>query len=497
MPLQFNQVSFTYPQTDTMILDHATASFPIGWTGVIGANGTGKSTLLHLAAGILTPSKGSITTNESIVFCPQRTDEMPEELPAFVQDWSADACVLRGKLSIDEEWASRWDSLSHGERKRAQIGVALWKEPTVLLVDEPTNHIDHTAKQMLLDVLQQFSGTGLIVSHDRELLDTLCQQCLLIDPPTISMYSGSYSQVISCVENEKQALQNRKNILKGKMQKLVSEEQRRRSEAGMADKKKSKGNLARNDSDGRGKINLAIVTGKDGQAGRLTRQIQNRVARAKEEVDSVHVSKSYDVKFWMNVAECPRRQLITVPAGELSLGQSRKLHYPELTIFRKDRIAITGNNGLGKSTFIRALIDNVNMEEDHILYMEQEISLSKTRMIMQEFAELSNQEKGEVMTIVSCLGSRPQRLLANTDVSPGELRKLLLAMGIIKSPYLIIMDEPTNHLDLPAIEALENALKDCTCGLILVSHDQQFLNNLTDIKWDFREQNGDVSVCVS
>ncbi len=87
------------------------------------------------------------------------------------------------------------------------------------------------------------------------------------------------------------------------------------------------------------------------------------------------------------------------------------------------------------------------------------------------------------MTAVSRLGSRPASLLGSDEPSPGELRKLLLGLGIARQPYLIIMDEPTNHLDLPSIECLEEALADCPCGLLLVSHDKQFLKRLTRIRW--------------
>jgi ATPase subunit of ABC transporter with duplicated ATPase domains len=88
------------------------------------------------------------------------------------------------------------------------------------------------------------------------------------------------------------------------------------------------------------------------------------------------------------------------------------------------------------------------------------------------------------MTVVSRLGSRPAGLLDSSEPSPGELRKLLLGIGIARHPYLIIMDEPTNHLDLPSIECLEEALAECPCGLLLVSHDRQFLQGLTRIRWN-------------
>lgn len=97
--------------------------------------------------------------------------------------------------------------------------------------------------------------------------------------------------------------------------------------------------------------------------------------------------------------------------------------------------------------------------------------------------QLAGDRLGHLMTIVSRLGSRPDRLLASVQPSPGETRKLLLALGMVYAPCIVIMDEPTNHMDLPSIEALETALADCPCSLLLVSHDRRFLRQLTRTTW--------------
>jgi macrolide transport system ATP-binding/permease protein len=103
--------------------------------------------------------------------------------------------------------------------------------------------------------------------------------------------------------------------------------------------------------------------------------------------------------------------------------------------------------------------------------------------MLDQVRRLAKDRLGHLMTIVSRLGSRPDRLLASDEPSPGETRKLLLALGMLGAPHIIIMDEPTNHMDLPSIEALETALADCPCSLLLVSHDQRFLQKLTRSTW--------------
>ena len=110
--------------------------------------------------------------------------------------------------------------------------------------------------------------------------------------------------------------------------------------------------------------------------------------------------------------------------------------------------------------------------------------------------QLADEQLGRVMTVVSGLGSRPERLLQHQEASPGELRKVLLALGVIRRPYLIVMDEPTNHLDLPAIESLEQALSDCPCGLLLVSHDLRFLSRIAQTRWHLQQAHERVSLAV-
>jgi ATPase subunit of ABC transporter with duplicated ATPase domains len=148
-----------------------------------------------------------------------------------------------------------------------------------------------------------------------------------------------------------------------------------------------------------------------------------------------------------------------------------------------DRIAITGPNGAGKSTLVRAIIATLNLERERVIDMPQEVNAADAAQILEAARALPDDRLGYVLNVVSRLGSRPQRLLESRDPSPGEIRKLLLALGMARSPHLIVMDEPTNHLDLPSIEALESALDECPCGLVLVSHEERFLERLARVRW--------------
>ena len=128
--------------------------------------------------------------------------------------------------------------------------------------------------------------------------------------------------------------------------------------------------------------------------------------------------------------------------------------------------------------------------------MPQEITEAESSRILAEVKELGSEALGRVMTSVSRLGSRPGRLLSSESPSPGEIRKILLALGVNRGPHLIIMDEPTNHMDLPSIQCLEEALADCPCALLLVSHDEHFLRKLVEIRWHLQLDTNGNDVCL-
>ena len=178
LSIQFQNVSFTYERASQPLITDLSVHFTRGWTGIVGANGVGKSTVLKLATGWLKPQQGRVIIPEFAIYCQQRTDDPPEQLSDLIEAMTGDAFEIKGRLGVADDWLERWITLSHGERKRAQIAVAMWRAPRVLAVDEPTNHLDVEAQNLLFNALSTYHGIGLLVSHDRKLLDDLCRQCL-------------------------------------------------------------------------------------------------------------------------------------------------------------------------------------------------------------------------------------------------------------------------------------------------------------------------------
>ena len=484
----FRGVEFAYETSATALFENFDLHLPAGWTGIVGANGAGKTTLLRLAIGELTPRQGRVQGPSSALYCAQRTDEPPPQLDQFLAAAEAEACQLRGRLGVEEDWLARWDSLSHGERKRAQLGVALWRRPLVLAVDEPTNHLDLEAKALLSEALRTFQGVGLLVSHDRQLLDQLCRQCVFIDPPTARLRPGTFTQGMAQARLEEEQAHRQRDLAREERQRLEQESLRRREEAARSQARRSKCGLDPKDHDARFKRNRARVSGKDGSAGKLLRQLDGRVAQAQERLEATKVKKTYELGIWMAGARSHRRALFSLPAGTLPLGEARYLRYPDLSMGPDQRLALTGPNGGGKSTLVRRIVQSLSLPAAQVVYLPQELPLNAAREVLDRVRALPRDQLGKLMSVVSCLGSRPQRLLETAAPSPGEARKLLLALGIVQTPHLIIMDEPTNHLDLPSIQCLEEALAQCPCGVLLVSHDLPFLGRLARTCWQLEEQ---------
>jgi macrolide transport system ATP-binding/permease protein len=359
----------------------------------------------------------------------------------------------------------------------------LWLEPDVLAVDEPTNHLDAHARDILAAALRSFDKVGLLVSHDRELLDSLCAQCVFVDPPDVTIRPGGVTKGMEVAQIEQETARRQHKQNKRAYKRIRQEAARREGLAAQARRRRSKRGLPIKDHDAREKKDRARVSGKDGVGGKLRRQLSGQLERARRKSETIRVKKEYELGIWLPGSASKRNTLLELPAACIPLGGRRWLEYPDLTIRPTDRIALTGVNGSGKSTLVRRLVGALQVPPEQLTYVPQEIDAGASRDLMDQARQLATSQLGHLMTIVSRLGSRPERLLSSAEPSPGETRKLLLSLGMVRTPHIIIMDEPTNHMDLPSIEALESALADCPCSLLLVSHDERLLQKLTQIRW--------------
>jgi ATPase subunit of ABC transporter with duplicated ATPase domains len=478
--LFFHDVSFFYPSSIHPVLENISAEFHNGWTGVTGDNGAGKTTFLMLAAGLLEPQTGTVSGVGGL-YCPQRTDEVPDLWEDFFSSADGGTGRLMSLLGIEADWPYRWETLSHGERKRLQLGIALWREPDLLALDEPTNHLDRDAKALVASALESYSGAGLLVSHDRALLDRLCGNCLFLRQGKAALRPGGVSKGLAEEERELLELKRLRKKLSGERERLAAETEARRRTVEGSKNRLSKKNLDAKDGDSRGKINLARLSGKDRSGADLYKRMERRLGRLDADIASCPAAGRRKLGIRADTARSKADRLCVVPAGVIPLGEKRSLAVPELALHPEDRIALSGPNGTGKSTLLGRIVGL--LPRLPVLYIPQEISAKEAQAALAETERETEKNKGEILSRFSRLGSDPALLLQSRLPSPGEIRKLLIARGISRGPALVIMDEPTNHMDLTSIRLLEETLAELDCALLLVSHDEVFLSALCSIAW--------------
>ena len=486
MQLSLSGVSYAYPSSVQPILTDVTIAFPPGWTGLLGDNGCGKSTLARIACGLIEPDAGSVTRGLVCTMCPQEADVAPEGLYDFAADYGREARELRRIFRIEDDMPWRFDELSFGERKKLQIAVALWQRPDVLVADEPTNHLDADARAQLAAALARFRGIGILVSHDRELLDALVDRCVSFEPGgKLVVRPGGYTAAHGQAELERTSTARERAAAKEQLARLSAEQDRRAHEAARATARRSKRHIDPKDKSAKAKIDLAIYTGQDGAAGKKTVQMNAQVDAARKRVEAAFVHKRYDGDLWVDASPSPRKTVLHVPAATIACGEG-VLEIPELYVGNTDHIGIVGPNGAGKSTLL-AHVRGLLSPDLAVLDIPQELDAEERERTVAGVAALSDAERGRVLSTVAQLNSDPDRILEGGRTSPGELRKLMLASGMLCRPVLIIMDEPTNHLDLHSTEALERALAAYPGALLLVSHDRAFLRACTTRIWDVRD----------
>lgn len=442
--------------------------------GLIGRNGTGKSSMLQVLARKSALDDGEIQVKDGLrvvlleqepVFPPAPTiresliaqsgfDPSDDKL-YWKQIAKLDAYLQRLNVRADADP----ETASGGERKKAAIALVLAQEPDLLLLDEPTNHLDITTIALLEDLIREtFKNTRalVVITHDREFLDAVSTRIVELDRGILRSYPGNFADY-----------EHHKNY-----ELAIEETARRKFDKFWAQEEVwiRKGIEARR-------------TRNEGRVRRLERLRREREAR-RDRMGQVNMSIDAGEKSGKLVAELKN--------VSKSFGEKTVIRNLNFTLMRGDRLGLIGPNGAGKSTLIKVLLGELQPDEGsvrlgtnlHIAYFDQlraQLDLKKTVADTiapgSEWVEIGGVKK-HIKSYLNDFLFSPQRADSPVEaLSGGERNRLLLARLFALPANLLVLDEPTKDLDIDSLELLEQVLEDYSGTLILVSHDRRFLDN--------------------
>ena len=455
-------------------------SFSIGEgqkVGLIAKNGTGKSTLLSILSGKEGYDSGSI------VFRRDLKVGMLEQSPTFDPDESVlDACfnhqgedekVLKAKQVLTQlkirDLQQRMGELSGGQQKRVALANVLLTEPDLLILDEPTNHLDLEMIEWLEGYLARGNRTLLMVTHDRFFLDRVCSVILELDDQTIYTYRGNYAYYL---EKRQERIDNR------------------RAEVARAN------NLYRTELEWMRRMPQAR-----GHKARYREEAfyeLEKVAKQRLEERQLRL-KASNVYIGSKIFEC---QYISKKFDDVVILKDFYYNFS-----RFEKMGIVGNNGTGKSTFIKMLLGQLPVDEGRIVigdtvkfgYFSQEgLQFNDNQKVIDvitaiaDYVDLGNGKKLSASQLLQYFLFTPEQQYNYVyKLSGGERRKLYLCTVLMQNPNFLVLDEPTNDLDIVTLQILEEYLQDFPGCVIVVSHDRYFMDKVVDHLLVFRGQ-GDV-----
>ena len=479
-----------------LLLKNISFSWDFSKCALVGPNGIGKSTLARILSRQLYPSGGELISEGHVLYLEQFKDPLhvsvAEYLMSLWESTHADP-LLWGALLDGISLETNLKHLSGGEWARVRLAEALSGFSSLLILDEPTNNLDSFGKEIILSFVRAYSGALLIISHDRELLEAV-DGIWELSSKGLQIYGGNYSFYEHQKELERELLMNKIDRQKREKNKIAKEQQEKLS---MQEKRMRVGA----ERAARGGVAKILLGGMKRRAQETYAGIQvneiERLNNAGDELQKLLDQKKQKVDFNIDITGTgiPEGKLVFEAQGlNLQCKSNQSFLWREAkTICMRGprRWALRGRNGSGKTSFIKALLNvddkllvsgSLRLGDVVVRVLDQSYSLLHSDMTVLENID-SESDRGLVhlrneLAKFQFTGDAVHRKVS--ELSGGEKLKVALAKLLLVEPLpqLLILDEPTNNLDLESLEVLEDALCVFKGALLIVSHDQRFLERV-------------------
>ncbi|WHY75110.1 ABC-F type ribosomal protection protein [Neobacillus sp. WH10] len=461
--------------------------------GLVGLNGTGKTTLANLIFGKILPDKGVIEKSNDlrIGYLSQSIDYEVNDFHEFMSDVADnDLFQHASELGLRKvyDWEdNRLSHLSGGEKLKLALSMVWASKPDLLILDEPTNHLDFHGIEWLITELEKFHGPVLIISHDRHFLDKTVNRIFELEIGKIHFYNGNYSNY----RKEKQLrVENQRH------QYNVQQRQIKLVEEQMDQLKSWSENAHRNSTKQEGFKEYHRVKAK-----KRDNQVKSKMKRLQNELEKHKVDKPIEeTKVRFQFEHQGKKGKRIIEANNLSKTFDNRTLFRDSSFYinQGERIGFLGENGCGKTTLIK-MIFGVEQSSDgelwksesiKIAYLSQDVSdLPIDKSTLEALGYTDKESILKTRTLLANLGLKEDHISKPIgSLSLGERTRVKLVDMLMQEYDVLILDEPTNHLDLPSREQLEKTLNEFTGTIITVSHDYYFLNKICDRLLVFENQ---------
>jgi macrolide transport system ATP-binding/permease protein len=459
--------------------------------GLVGYNGTGKTTVANILTGKLAPDKGVIEKSPELTigYLTQSIDYEGSDIFSINGDLLQHSSEL-GLKKVYEWEEKRLNHLSGGEKLKLALSNVWASKPGFLILDEPTNHLDFQGIEWLIEELQKFKGPVLIISHDRHFLDKTVTRIFEIENKKINFYNGNYSDYQKEKQHRLETQIHHYEVQQRKKEEIEMQMEQLSSWSEKAHRASTK--------QGRDFGNKEYHRVK---AKKRDTQVKSKMKRLQSELEKNKVDKPLEetkVKFEFDTKGNRGKRIIEAKSVTKSFDARSLFHNSHFYINHGERIGLLGENGCGKTTLIKMILGETPVssgelwksESLKVAYLSQDVDdlpVNKTALEALGFTDRENILK--VRTLFANLGLKEQFITKPIrTLSLGERTRVKLVDMLMKDYDVLILDEPTNHLDLPSREQLEKTLNEFAGTIITVSHDYYFLNKLSDKLLVFENQ---------